>query len=179
MAFEEGLFDGRAGRLGGDGLAMPASSADDMSGCVAAGWFAVVVLVSAAAAGLSLPYLDQSHSDPSTVGEVVRFDWLILATFLVYPIRRCCEARIWLGLLATAAACAQSFYVVDTATERVAEYAVAAPAMAVWWAVPMLQLVCFTAFAVAGSRSRLAERRWQRLTAKLMRNPATVRPVRR
>ncbi len=172
MAFEEALFDKR-----GAGLGVVGRYEDDMTGCVAVGWFAVVVLVSAAA-GLSLPSLQVSHDDPATVDEVLRLDWLIVATFVTYAIRRCCEARIWLGTLATVAACLQSFYVVDTAMDRVEEYCISAPSMVVSRAVPAFQLVCFTAFALAGSRRRLAEPRWQRLTTKLMQNSPTSRPVR-
>lgn len=172
MAFEEGLFDKH-----GAVTDVETTNDDDVTVWVGLGWFCVVMLGSALVAGLSLPFLPGYQDRPTDVGDVVRFDWLIVATFLAYPIRCCCQARIWLGLLAMAAASAQSFSIVDTATERIETYHIAATATGLWWAVPVFQLICYAAFATAGVRTRLAERRWQRLTAKLMRNPSTPRPV--
>ncbi len=171
MAFEEGLFD-KFGAV----TDVETTHDDDVTVWVGLGWFCVVMLGSALVAELSLP-TPKTSVGPAAVGDVVRFDWLILATFLAYPIRRCCRARVWLGVLAMTAASAQSFSIVDTATERVQAYDVAATATGVWWAVPAFQLMCYAAFALAGSRTRLAERRWRRLTDQLSRNAPTLRPV--
>ncbi len=171
MAFEEALFDKH------DAVSrVEDPHEDDIALWVGLGWFCVVMLGSALVAWSSLPTTTTSVG-ASTVSDVVRFDWLIVATFLAYPIRRCCQARVWLGVLAMTAASAQSFSVVDIATERVQAYDVAATAAGIWWAVPACQLICYAAFALAGSRVRLAERRWRRLTERLMRNPPTPRPV--
>ncbi len=169
MAFEEALFDKRDAAS-----AVADPHADDLTVWVGFGWCCVALLGSAVAGWLSLPAVETSVG-AAGVSDIVRFDWLIVATFLAYPIRRSCQARVWLGLLALAAASAQSFSVVDTAVERIETYDVAATAVGTWWAVPVLQLVCYAAFAVGGVRTRLAERRWQRLMAKLARNPPTLR----
>jgi len=171
MAFEEALFD-KHGALSG----VEDPHEDNLTLWVGLGWFCVVMLGSALVAELSLPTPPTSVGSPA-VGDIVRFDWLILATFLAYPIRRCCRARVWLGVLAMTAASAQSLSIVDTATERVQTHDVAATATGVWWAVPAFQLICFAAFALAGSRTRLAERRWRRLTDQLARNAPAPRPV--
>ncbi len=171
MAFEEALFD-KSGTVAG----VVGPHEDDVTLWVGLGWFCVVMLGSALAAWLSLPVPDPPQGSAS-VDDIVHFEWLIVATFLAYPVRRCSQARVWLGLIAMTAASAQAFSVVDTAAERVETYDVAATAAGVWWAVPVFQLVCYTAFCVNGIRTRLAERRWQRLTAQLMRNPPPLRPL--
>lgn len=146
-------------------LAVP----DDLSGWIGVGWFAGVAFCSAIVVALALPpesFVDQS----SPVSQLVRLDWLLLATFLVWPIRRCAQHSVWWGVSAVVAASCQSFYVVNVGLDRLADAEIPVAAGAAWYLLPILQLCFYAGFGISGARQRWRDRRWQRLIAALMRD---------
>lgn len=144
-------------------LALP----DDISGWIGLGWFAGVALCSAVVVALALPpesFVDQS----SSVSQVVRLDWLVFATFLVWPIRRCAQHSVWCGVAAVLVASSQSFYVVNVGLERLADAQIPVTAGAAWYLVPGFQVCCYAGFGISGARRRWKDRQWRRLVAGLM-----------
>ncbi|MBA2698723.1 MAG: hypothetical protein H0U61_08120 [Nocardioidaceae bacterium] len=166
MAFDQG----DAHRSPSYGIEEPRlGTPEDASGWLGLVWFLGVALCSAAVVALALPpvsFLDES----SRVGQVVHLDWLILATFLVWPVRRCAQHSIWWGVAAVVVVSSQSFYVVGTGLDRLADAQIPVTAGAAWYLISVFQACCFAGFGLSGARLRWKERRWQRLIANLMRD---------
>ncbi|MBA2774519.1 MAG: hypothetical protein H0U36_10825 [Nocardioidaceae bacterium] len=142
---------------------------DDVSGWIGLGWFAAVAMCWAVVVALALPpesFVNQS----SPISQVVRLEWLVLATFLVWPIRRCAQHSIWWGAAALVVASSQSFYVVSVGLERLADAQIPVTAGAAWYLLAAFQVCCYTGFWISGARQRWKDRRWQRLIAAMMRD---------
>ncbi|MBA3234313.1 MAG: hypothetical protein H0T17_10280 [Propionibacteriales bacterium] len=147
-----------------------ASFAEDLSWWVGLGWFAAAALLSALVVALSLPAEPAGLDRPYAVSDVVRVDWLILATFLCYLLRRCARASLLCGLAAVVLCSAQSFYVVSAALERLDSLHITTAAPWLWYLIPSVQLVAFIGFGISGARRRVADLRWKRLITSLLRD---------
>ena len=85
---------------------------------VAAGWLLVLALACAVVAALSLPATSMSAEPGAQARDVFRPEWLVLAAFLAYPVRRVARASLPLGAVALIAASAQVVTIADTAADR-------------------------------------------------------------
>lgn len=166
MAFDEPRHDGVTELPEGSA----ASIADDMSWWAGMGWFAVIALASALVVAVSLPTEPIGLDRAYRVSDAARLDWLIVSTFLCYPLQRCARASLLCGFAAVVLCTAQSFFVVSQALEALDSLQVQVTAPWLWYLLPAAQLVCFVGFGVSGARRRIADRRWKRLFTALMRD---------
>ena len=141
---------------------------------MAAGWLLTLALAGVALSALSLPALSPAGEPPVQARDVFRPEWLVLAAFLTYPVRRVARASIPLGAVALVAASAQVIAIADLATERLASAGLTSSAV-LWFTVALVEVTGFLVAATGGWRRRWSDRRWERLTRRLSRRSRTPR----
>lgn len=131
----------------------------------AVGWLLTLAVASAALSVLSLPEPAVTSAQPPAARDLFRPEWLVLASFLAFLVRRVARASILLGALALVAASAQVLAVADWATDRLAAAGLTASAP-LWFTLAVVESLGFLAAAVSGWRRRWSDRRWEQLTRR-------------
>lgn len=145
-----------------------ASTADGADGFwVAMGWFLATVFGAVALASASLPMVPESQAAPYQFGQLVHFEWLVVATITAFGIYRCAAQRVGMGIAAWVLTSAESFNAVFTAMDRMHHFHVAVAGVGWWYVLPILQTCLGLGYCIAGARVRLFEWRWQRLVTRL------------
>ena len=137
----------------------------------ATGWLLAVTALCGICDFLALPDGGVWLGMPLSGHEMFRPEWLVVATFLAFPLVRLARASMLLGLLGFALATGEMYTIVDNARERFVhnvDLFGSGPGFPMaYYALAALQGVLFAVATGIGLRRRWADRRWERMMRRM------------
>jgi hypothetical protein len=132
-------------------------------GWVALGWSLGALLAAGVLATLASPGTTPEPYTLFAPRDFIRPEWLVLATFIAFPLFLASRERWWVAIPVFTLLSAESWYVVDSAVGSLHQVGLTSPGRDIALYVLLgCQVAVFAAAAWVGARQSLVRRRWLR-----------------